>query len=63
MLLVDSVTPVTSHVGELGEIEAEPAPAGADVEHALAGLDGELGGEVALLGELRLFERRVRPSK
>ena len=34
----------------LGEIEPEPAPAGADVEHALAGLDRELGREVALLG-------------
>ena len=43
-------------MGGLGEIEAEPAPARADVEHALSRLDGELGGEVALLGELRLLE-------
>ena len=45
-------------VGELGEVEPEPAPARADIEHALAGLDGELGGKVALLGELRLLEDR-----
>src|SRR5205823_1917256 len=32
------------------------APARADVEHALSRLDGELGGKVALLGELRLLE-------
>ena len=44
----------------LGEIEAEPAPARADVEHVLAGLDPQLGGDVALLGELRLLERHVR---
>ena len=43
-------------VGRLGEIEPEPAPARADVEHALAGLDGELGRDVALLGELRRIE-------
>jgi hypothetical protein len=43
-------------MGRLGEIEAEPAPARADVEHALSRLDGELGGKVALLGELRLLE-------
>ena len=51
-----SVTPVTSQPADLGQIEAEPAPARADVEHALARLDGELGGEVALLGELRLLQ-------
>ena len=51
-----SVTPVTSQSACLGEIEAEPAPARADIEHALAGLDGELGGEVALLGELGLLQ-------
>ena len=41
------------------EVEAEPAPAGADVEHLHAGLDVELRGEVALLGELRIFQRAV----
>ena len=54
-----SVTPVTSQCGGLGEVEAEPAPARADVEHPLAGLDGKLGGEVALLGELGLLEVRA----
>ena len=50
------------HVGleALGEIEPEPAPARADVEHVVAGLDAQLGGDVALLGELRLLERHVR---
>ncbi len=43
----------------LRQIEAEPAPAGADVEHRLAGLQPELGGDVALLGGLRLVERHV----
>ncbi len=40
------------HVGGLGEIEAHAAPARADVEHALAVLEGELGRKVPLLGEL-----------
>ena len=44
----------------LGEVKAEPAPAGADVEHGLAGLQPELGGDMALLGGLRLVERHVR---
>ena len=42
-----------------GEIERKPAPAGADVEHALAGLDQQLGREMALLGELGVVERLV----
>jgi hypothetical protein len=46
-------------LGDLGEVEPEPAPAGADIEHPLARRDGELGGEVALLGELRLFQARA----
>ena len=45
-------------VAVLGEIEAEPAPAGADVEHPLSRLERELGGDVALLGELRVLQRR-----
>ena len=43
-------------VAMLGEIEAQPAPARADVEHALARLQVQLGGEVALLGVLRFVE-------
>ena len=42
------------------EIKPEPAPARADVEDAHAGPDVELGGEVALLGKLRLLERGLR---
>jgi hypothetical protein len=41
-------------------IEAEPAPAGADVEHSLAGFHCELCGDMALLGHLRLFQRHIR---
>src|SRR5262249_25312654 len=53
------------HADHLGaasfrQIEPEPAPARADIEHAHAGLDAELGGEVALLGKLGLLERAVR---
>ena len=51
-----SVTPVTSQPAVLARYNAEAAPARADVEHALARLDGELGGDVALLGELRLLQ-------
>ena len=57
---LDSVTPVTSTCGGLGEIERKSAPAGADVEDLHAGCEHELGGEVALLGGLRLLERHVR---
>lgn len=46
-------------VCDLGDIEPEPAPARADVEHALAGLDEQLGGDVPFLGELRVVERGV----
>ena len=38
------------------EIEREPAPAAADVEHAHARLEVELGGDVRLLVELRLLQ-------
>ena len=49
------------HAGDVdaaavGEVEAEAAPARTDVEHLHAGLKGELGGEVPLLGELRRLE-------
>ena len=52
--------PVTSASGHLGEIEAEPAPAGTDIEHAVARPDQELGRQMALLGELGVVERRIR---
>ena len=41
----------------LGEVQAHAAPARADVEHLLAGLQQQLGGDVALLVELGLLER------
>src|SRR5216684_590786 len=41
----------------LAEKEAHAAPTRADVEHALAGLQQELGRDVALLVELGLFQR------
>ena len=44
--------------GDLGEIEPEPAPAAADVEHASdRARSQQLGGEMPLLGELRVVER------
>ena len=42
--------------GDLVQIERHPAPAAADVEHALAGLERELGGDMRLLVRLRLLE-------
>jgi hypothetical protein len=42
------------------QIKRKAAPAGADIEHPHAGLDGELRGEVALLGVLGVLERAVR---
>ncbi|MGY4288338.1 hypothetical protein ACVWXO_007558 [Bradyrhizobium sp. LM2.7] len=44
----------------LGEIEAEAAPARADIEHTVAGSDEELCGDVALLGELCVVKRGHR---
>ena len=49
------------HVEEVGKENAEAAPAGADVEDVLAGLERKLGGEMALLGPLRFFETGARP--
>ncbi len=40
----------------LGEVEPKPTPAGTDVENSLARLEVELGGEVALLRQLRFIE-------
>ena len=42
---------------ELGQIERKPAPAAADVEHALVPRDEQLGREMTLLGELGIVER------
>ena len=52
----------TGHLraGHLRQIKAHAAPSAADVEHALIRLDQQLGGEVALLGELGVVERRIR---
>lgn len=43
-------------VGDGGEIEPETAPAGADIEHCLARLEQQLGGDVALLVFLGLLQ-------
>ena len=37
----------------LGNVDAEPSPTRADVEHPLARGERELGGDVSFLGELR----------
>ena len=46
--------------GHLGQIEAEAAPARADVEDAVVAPDQELGGEVTLFGQLGIVERGIR---
>ena len=47
------------HAGGLARSSASAAPAAADVEHRLAGLEQQLGGDVALLGRLRLLQGHV----
>ena len=47
-------------VGDPVQIQREPAPAAADVEHPLAGLQVDLGGEVGLLVELGLLQAVAR---
>ena len=49
-----------ARAGDAGEIERHAAEAAADVEHRLALVDQQLGGDMALLGELGLFERLAR---
>ena len=51
----------SGHIGtrDLGEVERESAPARADVQDLMARLEQQLGGEVALLAVLRLFQRVV----
>ena len=46
------------HAVALGGVDGERAPAGADVEHALAALEPELLADQLVLGLLRLLERR-----
>jgi hypothetical protein len=41
-------------------LQGQAAPAAADLHHRLAGLEPELGGDVALLGELGLLQGHVR---
>ena len=55
-LLLAQRHPEHIDVGDAVEIERGPAPAAADVEHALAGLEIELGGDMRLLVRLRLVE-------
>ncbi len=45
---------------DLVQEERHPAPAAADVENALAGLERELGGDMRLLVELGLLEAVLR---
>ena len=44
---------------QFGKVKRKPAPPAADIEHAVAGFDEELRGEMAFLGELRIIERLV----
>ena len=44
---------------DLGKIQAQPAPAAADVEHAAVALEQELGGKMPSLGKLRFVERLI----
>ena len=55
-LLARQRDPVRPHPVVLGGPDAEAAPAAADVEHPLAGLEAELGGDVRLLVRLRLLQ-------
>src|SRR3546814_11245246 len=46
-------------IGNTVQIERHTAPAAADVEHTLARLEQQLGGDMGLLVRLRLFKRFV----
>ncbi len=46
--------------GHFSQIETKAAPAGADVEHAVAGVDQKLGGDMAFLGKLGFVKARIR---
>jgi hypothetical protein len=55
----DAADPASA--GDLLCVDAKATPATADVEDAHAGLDRQLGEDVPLLDQLRLFQRHVRP--
>ena len=42
--------------GAFGQVDAKPSPTGADVEHPLPRSERKLGGDMTLLGELRLVQ-------
>ena len=44
---------------DLGEVKSQAAPAASDIKDIGARIDQELGGKVALLGELRVVKRLV----
>src|SRR3546814_2091651 len=50
-------------IGNTVQIERHTAPAAADVEHTLARLEQQLGGDMGLLVRLRLFKRFVRSEE
>ena len=45
----------------VGEIERKAAPSAADIENTLTRLNEELGGDMALLGELRIGQALAWP--
>lgn len=49
------------HIGleRPGDVDRQPAPAAADVQHVMPGLDAQLCRDVPFLDQLRLFERHV----
>src|ERR1700730_13421239 len=58
-LFVEKIDADNRNLGVLREIETEPAPSASDVENLEAGPQQQLGGNVPLLGELRIVERSV----
>ncbi len=53
--------PLDVGAGPGGDGQRHAPPAAADVQHPLPGSEVELGGDVALLGRLRLLQSHVRP--
>src|SRR5271163_2466618 len=60
LLLVRQRHPRHARAAGLREIEPHPAEPAADVERAMAFVDEQLGGDVALFRQLRLFEALAR---
>jgi len=56
-LLLGKSDPFDLHARGPCELKRESAPTAADVEHFIARVEQQLGGEVAFLGSLRLLER------